>query len=61
MGTDFSFLLAALSRGPGERTPSQNMNVEMIDRLAAVFTDVDHHAISLVKAFGARDLSRSPQ
>jgi hypothetical protein len=37
------------------------MDVEMFDRLAAVFAGVDHDAITLVEVPGASDFSRDPE
>lgn len=38
---------------------AENVNVEMVDRLATVLTGVDHQAITLGEAFCASDFSGS--
>ena len=50
-----------LSRRPSARASAQQVNVEMIDGLAAVLAGVDHHPIALGEALGAGDLGRGPQ
>src|ERR1035438_5572702 len=50
-----------LSRRPSERTAAEQMDVEVIDGLAAVFARVDHHTIALGQPLGAGYLCRSPQ
>jgi len=50
-----------LSRRPAERAPSHQVDVQVIDRLPAVFAMIDDDAIALVQAASAGDLRRDSQ
>ena len=50
-----------LSRGPGERASAKQVQMEMIDGLAAVFARVDDDAVALGEIFLAGDFCRSPE
>ena len=50
---------ALLSRWPSHVAAAEDVNVEMVNGLAAVGAGVDHHAIALREASGARNFSGS--
>ena len=50
-----------LSRRPPERAPPEQVKVQVVDRLPAVFAVVDNDAIALVQAACAGDLRRRSQ
>ncbi len=50
-----------LPRRPRERPSAEQVDVEMLDGLAAVFSCVDHHAIAIGEALVAGDLGGGPE
>lgn len=49
-----------LAWGPRHGPSTKQMNVDMIDGLAAILPGVDDRAVALGQPFGARNLCRSP-
>ena len=46
------------SRRPAELTATEQVEVEMIDRLPAIFANVDHDAITVGKSLASRYFAR---
>ena len=61
MGGALCVWVLALSGRPVERSPAEQVDVDVIDGLAAVMARVDHQAIAFGQAIGAGNLRGGPE